>query len=456
MEVTLKDRNQRGSVLIMMVVFVMMIAVMFVSLGGVTNRQYQQGGLAAQDETAFQIAEAGLNYARWRLAHNGTDFSSSQQQVYDQLHGLLGTYSLTFVAPQAGSTIVAITSVGTTANAPARSVKLKATYGKPSFAKYAVLINDNVWFDETISGAVHSNGGIRMDGQSDSSMTSAKATYTCTSAQGCSGNQTKPGVWGSGANSALWKFPVASVDYGALTSDLASMKTAAQSASTYYAGSGAYGYHIVFNSNGTYTLYKVTSKTNNISSYFPDTGWVSSSYDIKNQSLITSATVPDNGILFFEDSVWVEGTITKHVTVASGKFPESPATYTDIILNNSITYNNVKDGTRAFGAVAQGNVLIPNSGAANNLEIDGAFVAQHGRYGRRYYNTGSYILRNSVTLYGMIASNLVPVTTWVDGSGAVIGGYRTGASSYDPYLLYGPPPFFPTTGSYQFLSWEQE
>ena len=439
-----------------MVVFVMMIAVMFVSLGGVTNRQYQQGGLVAQDETAFQIAEAGLNYARWRLAHNGSDFSPVQQDVSDQFQGLLGTYNLTFVAPQSGSTIVQITSVGHTANAPVRDVTLRATYGKPSFAKYALLLNDDVWFGKTITGAVHANGGIRMDGQSDSIMTSAKATYICQSTQVCSGNPTKPGVWGSGGNAALWQYPVPAVDYAGLTSDLLSMKTAAQSAGTYFGSSGGYGYHIVFNSNNTYSLYKVTSKKSNIYSYFPDTGWQNSSYDIKNQTLLTSATVPSGGILFFEDTLWVEGAVTSRITIAAGKFPENPSTYTDIIINGSVTYNGVKDGSRVIGAIAQGNILIPYSNAANNLELDGAYVAQHGRFGRRYYNSGSYILRNNITTYGMVASNLVPVTTWVNGSGSVIGGYQNGSSSYDPHLLYGPPPYFPTTGEYQFLSWEQQ
>jgi hypothetical protein len=83
-------------------------------------------------------------------------------------------------------------------------------------------------------------------------------------------------------------------------------------------------------------------------------------------------------------------------------------------------------------------------------------VAQHGRFGRRYYSTGAYITRNTINQYGMMASNLVPVTTWVNGSGGVISGYRNGTSSYDSNLLYGPPPFFPTTGQYQFLSWEQK
>jgi hypothetical protein len=435
--------------------FVMMVAVMFVSLSGVTNLQYRQGAIAAQDETAFQIAETGLNFARWRLAHNPTDFSSVQQEVYDQLKGVLGTYTLTFEAPIEGSTIVNITSVGHTANSPNRDITLEAAYGKPSFAKYATLVNDNVWFGGAISGAVHSNGGIRMDGQSDSVVTSAKATYTCQSSQGCS-NVTKPGIWGTGGDASLWSFPVPAVDYAALTVDLLSMKTAAQSAGTYYGPTDAFGYHAVFNANSTYSLYKVTAKTANISSYFPGTGWQDLSHDIASEILLSTSTVPSGGILYFEDTLWVNGSISGRVTVASGRFPDISSTNTDIILNGDITYGGVKDGTRVFGAIAQGNVLIPYSGAPNNLQLDGAYIAQHGRFGRRYYSSGAYVLRNSLTKYGMTGSNLVPVTAWVNGSGTVIGGYAGGSDSYDPHFLYAPPPFFPTSGEYQFLSWNQK
>ncbi len=446
--------HQSGGILIMTVVFVMMLGIMFMSLSGITNLQYHQGGLTAQDETAFQIAEAGLNFARWRLAHSPTNFTSTTQEVTDQLKGLLGTYTLTFTAPIQGSTVVKISSVGHTTNAPARDVTLEATYGRPSLAIYAALTNDDVWYKSTITGAVHSNGGIRMDGVSDSSMTSAKATYVCLPNHGCS-NETKPGVWGTGVNSALWQFPVASVDYSGLTVDLLSMKTAAQAAGTYFGSSGSYGYHLVFNSGNTYSLYRVTAKTAVISSYATNTGWQNLSHDIATQSFLSSGTVPANGIMYFEDTLWVNGDISSRVTVATGRFPDTPSTNADIIINGNISYGGVRDGTRVFGAVAQGNILIPYSAAPANLQIDGAYVAQHGRFGRRHYTTGSHVLKTNISRYGMIASNLVPVTAWSSGS-TVISGYQTGNSAYDPNLLYGPPPFFPTSGQYQFLSWTQK
>lgn len=448
----MKHVKGKGNILIMVVIMVMMIGVMFASIGGVTNLQYRQGGLAAQDETAFQIAEAGLNFARWRLAHSPTNFNPVEQQVSDQLQGVLGTYSLTFVAPVAGNTIVTIVSKGYTANAPDRDVTLTATYGIPSFAKYVFITNEDVWYGGEIHGQVHSNGGIRMDGNSDSIMTSAKATYVCQSFHGCH-NQTQPGIWGDGTDSALWQFPVPAIDYSGLTLNLIDMKTAAQNAGTYFGPSGAQGYHIVFNSNNTYSVYRVTQKTPVIRSYAADTGWEWASHDIAAETLLSSAVVPDNGVIYVEDTLWVNGDIRTHVTVASGRFPDTPSTNADIILNGSISYGGVYDGTRTFGAIAQKNVLIPYSGASDNLQLDGAYLAQHGRFGRRYYATGAYRFRASMNLYGMIASNFTPVTTWVDSNSAVLSGYQTSVSTYDANLLYGPPPFFPTSGEYQFLSW---
>ena len=55
----------------------------------------------------------------------------------------------------------------------------------------------------------------------------------------------------------------------------------------------------------------------------------------------------------------------------------------------------------------------------------------------------------------MPRSNLAPATAWLDDNGQVTSGYQQGESSYDKNLLYAPPPHFPTTGQYQFISWEE-
>jgi len=444
--------------LIMTLVFVAMFLVIFMSLAGVVNRTYHESVLQAQDETAFQIAEAGLNFARWRLSHAPDDFSTQTNTVTDQLAGDLGEYTVTFEAPISGSTIVLITAEGATANQSGRSVVLRARYGRPSLARFSSITNGDVWYgDEEIFGVIHANGGIRMDGTSDSLVTSAQETYTCQSVHGCS-NQTKPGVWGTGEIAELWDYPVAAVDYNGITADLLEMKTVAQDTGTYYGPSGDYGYEIQFNADNTYTISQVTARGPNVWSWGPATGWLYTSHDVGTTVLVDTEDVPSGGVIYVEDNVWVSGDIRDRVAVAAGVFPDTPSTNVDVILNGNISYDGVRDGTRAFGVIAQRDVLFPWSGAPDNMVIEGAFIAQKGAFSRRYYNgygADAHQLKSSLTLYGMLASNGIPVTAWVSG-GSTVSGFQGGSSSYDPNFLYGPPPYFPTSGQYEFISWEEQ
>lgn len=448
---------QSGSTLTMTLVFLVMFTVIFVSLAGLVSRTYHQSLLQAQDETAFQVAEAGLNFARWRLAHNPEDFSAVSRELADQFGGALGTYDVTFVQPIAGNTIVYITSVGQTVSQPSRRVTLSARYGQPSLARYASITNGDVWYGGAINGAAHSNGGIRMDGQSNSLMTSSKATYPCQPVHGCSSPwQTKPGIWGGGTKSELWEFPVAPIDYNALTIDLLSMKEAAIAADTYYGPTNRPGYQIVFNANNTYTISEVRTKGPNVEScmYSPTWKCEKSSYDVNQLTAIETRPVPANGVIFVEDTLWVKGDIRSRITVAAGAFPDQTATNVDIITNGSITYGGVHDGTRAFAAVAQRHILLPWSSVPDAMVLEGAFVAQKGSFHRRYYSHNPHRLKTSLTRYGMVASNGVPATAWVN-NGAVVSGFQQGSSTWDSHMLYGPPPYFPTSGQYEFISWEE-
>lgn len=439
----------------MTLVFVTMFVIIFAALTGLVTRSYHQAVLQTQDEVAFQVAESGLNYARWRLAHEPTNFDSETKQVSDQFAGVLGSYVVSFTQPVAGSTLVMITAEGQTAAQPTRKVTLRARYGVPSLARFVAITNDDVWYKSEIKGTVHANGGIRMDGQSDSLMMSAKETYTCQTYHGCNPATTKPGIWGTGETPSLWEFPVPVIDYAAITADLLDMKNTAMAANTYYGPSGKYGYRIVFNNNNTYTIYKVTKKGTSVPTYMPETGTVTTSHDVSTQTLVETKAVPSGGVIFTEDTLWVNGEIRDRVTVAAGRFPDSPSTNADIIIYGDITYSDVHDGTRVFGAVAQRHVLIPWAGAENVLELDGALIAQNGRFIRPYYTTSPHVLKNKIERFGMTASNKPPATAWVNSSGQVISGYQQGELTYDPNLLYGPPPYFPTNGDYQFVSWDE-
>jgi hypothetical protein len=54
---------------------------------------------------------------------------------------------------------------------------------------------------------------------------------------------------------------VPAVDFSALTANLSSLKATAQGGGIYLSPSSAQGYSLVFNSNGTVSIYKVTNLT---------------------------------------------------------------------------------------------------------------------------------------------------------------------------------------------------
>jgi hypothetical protein len=235
------------------------------------------------------------------------------------------------------------------------------------------------------------------------------------------------------------------------------MKSTAQAGGGYYASSGAEGYHIVLKTNDTFDLYKVTSVTsyssncqNDSSGASGQTGW--GTWSIQNQQFIGNKVIPANGIIFIEDHVWVDGKInTARVTIAAGKFPDSPSTRKNITVNSDLLYTNY-DGTDTIALVAQGNV---NAGLSSedDLRIDAAIIAQNGRVGRYYYSNrcGTGYTRSTITLFGMIASNIRYGFAYTDGT-----GYQTRNIIYDQNLLYAPPPNFPLTSSqYTTISWDE-
>ncbi len=455
-----KQVEQAGTMLIFVVVMTgifMMVLAGFLSL---IQYQLKLTNARIAEIQATHIAEAGANYYKWLLAHDPDDFQdgtgTSGPYVHDYndpTSGLVGTYSLEIDPPETGSTVVTIRSTGWVNDYPDITKTIEVRHGEPSLAKYSFLTNSDIWLgeDESISGQMHSNGGVRMDGSNDSLVTSALETYTCTSAHGCS-NETKDGVWGSGPNSDLWSYPVPVVDFNTITLDLAEIKTAAQTGGHYYAGQN-YGYHIIFNSDGTYSIYTVTSLMPSINRLDDDdlSGFELQAEEINTETLVGTYDVPASSPIFIEDELWIDGTLNGKITVAAARFPESAATYASIYINDNLQYI-ARDDTNALGLVAQKNILVPKH-APDDLTIDAILLAQKGRVMRLLYSP--YNVQNSIQVYGGIITNKIWTWTWVNGSQITVDGYDNTSSIFHTNLLYEPPPYFPTSGEYDFISWEQ-
>jgi len=439
-----------------------------------TSRQVSNG------EKSLQIAEAGIDYYRWHLAHAPTDFQDGTGGPGPYIHdfrdkngNIIGQFSLDITPPSLGSTLVRVKSTGSTTADALISRVITVQFAKPSIAKYAVVANNFMRFGEgtEVFGSIHSNQGIRFDGLTHNLITSAVASYNDPDHGG--GNEfgvhthvapTDPlppapvpprvDVFEIGR-----EFPVPVVDFAGITADLAQMKTDAQVDGFYRPNAGALGYHVILKTNDTFDLYRVTSLVNPPygCSNPGQSGW--STWSIQNQQLIGNYPFPANGIIFLEDNIFIDGQIdTGRLTIVAAVLPDNPTSRKSIIINNDLLYTNY-DRSDVIGLIAQDNINI-GLVSEDDLQIDAALIAQNGRVGRYYYRPpwwiwprcSPYHQRQTITLWGMIATNQRYGFAYTDGT-----GYQIRNLNYDSNLLYGPPPNFPlTSDQYVTLTWEEE
>lgn len=428
---------------------------------------------------AFAIAEAGLEYYRWHLAHypddvqNGTGLPGPYVITYDDPEvGTAGTATLSINGNEACGrlTSVDIVSTGAPEDAPTVTRTVEARYARPSVGTYSYILNDSVWAgsDRVILGPYHSNGGVRMDGTANSGVSSSLSTWNCTSSYGCSPSQpTAPGVVGNGPNQTLWTYPVPQVDFSAIAADFGTLKTLAQSDGVYYARyssstastSPAYwnGYRITFNADDTMTVRRVNNTTslsvtpvNSAEAWNTDRALVSS-----DAAYETRAIPADCGLIYVEDNVWVDGTVPSKITLVAANVVNAniaPNAY----LRGNLQYE-ATDGTDGFTLIAENNVLIaPN--VPTDTTLNGIFIAQGGAFGFNAYTCASgYAVKGSLVILGTTVSNKRTGTKWTSTCSGSNKGFQTRVDSYDRYVATDPPPFTPVVSNdYQFVDWREE
>lgn len=494
----LNPLNQEGFLLPALLTFMIAMGIITGAVLEVILNNFTVVGNNVNSQRAFNVAEAGLNYYLWHLSHNSTDFKDGQStpstpdptlgygpyvHTYVDSNAVNeGTFTL-WIKPQgSGSTIATVRSIGKV-NGYSGTRTVQAQIGAPSFASYAVVSDDALWFGSTESadGPVHSNAGIRMDGSSDAEISSANATYTPAYANGgCSGsNCSHPGVWCDTSvttpvncntrNKSNWIYPVTSVDFNQVSSSLCTMKKVAfadYSATSALATqanactqvpttrTNAYvpqysttsfsiskGYLIKLNSNNTYDLYKVNSEDDTKTPYSSALG---------TTLVASNIGVPTSGVIFVEDNVWVTTptNFAGRVTIASGRL--ASANSTNVVVAGPLLYST-KNGNDAIGLVAEDSIYIapyaPPSSGTFNFEVDGALLAASGNvmYGEGGLNQNENTYRtnsNSCTrgwvnanqtflFYGSVANRQTWTWTWDNGTGSCGDSVKatTGAAS---------------------------
>lgn len=476
----LKNKN-RGLILLNVLVFGSIAVMVIIALTSWFSVTYRGTKKVVDEEQAFHIAEAGIEYYRWHLAHAPQDFTDGNpittpqpyvHEFLDKNTDKIGEFHLRITPPVSGSTLVVVESKGILDSSGA-SKTIRAELAKPTFAKYAFISNQNIRLGEgtEVFGMIHSNEGVRFDGIANNLVTSAQTTYDDPDHTGplewsvhthlnpVDSNPPTPltdrfDVFKSGR-----EVGVPAIDFDGLTAKMAELKTSAQSSGMYHGSSGKSGYNVVLKTDGTYDLYRVDSLINPHNSCNNALGQQSwGSWSINKRILMDNYDIPDNGVIFLEDHTWVEGQINdQRVTIAVARFPEAPGQYRNIILNKNLTYTN-KDGRDVIGLIAQGDINV-GMVSEDNLVVDAAMIAKNGRIGRYYYrgpwnnNPGCspYHTRNSIDVYGMIGTNGRYGFAYTDDT-----GYVDRVVNYDANLLYSAPPQFPLTADqYEIISWEE-
>lgn len=479
----LNKNQEKGQLSIAVLIFGMLGVTI---LGGLiiwVDSELRIAARSSDQAKALVVAEAGVEYYRWHLAHDPNDFQDGTGQPGSYTHdymdkdgNVIGQFILNIIPPAQGSTVVTLESTGKISGNSSVEKIIRVKMQQSSLLRFAAVSHSDIYFPTgtEVFGPVHSNGGVHFDGIAHNVVTSALQEYNDPEHSGNNeyGVHThvapadplatnppnvpnRPDVFLAGR-----QFPVPPIDFTGFSSDLATIRAQAVSSGHYFgpSGIGYEGYHIVLKTNDTFDLYKVdelVDAPNGCINVQGQQNW--GTWSIDEEDFIQNYPFPANGIVFVEDFLWVDGQINgAKLTLAAGLLPENPSKLKDIIINKDLLYTNY-DGTDVIGLIAQGDFSV-GWVSEDDLRIDAAVVAKSRRIGRNYYRPPSgnqprcspYHVRNVLTMYGILASYDEYGMSYTDGT-----GYLQRNIIYDPNLIFSPPPDFPVGQGYVQISWEE-
>ena len=419
------------------------VAIVTISLANIKTARIHNSKI-----TSMAIAEAGINYYMWHLSHDPSDYCDGMTCPAESPYGpfthdyksdygdTLGTYDLFITPPDEGGSTVVVKSVGKVdGENPTRTIV--AELGIPSFTKFTLMVNGSqLWVGdgEKITGTVHVNGsGMYNEGEITDDASSTEVEYN-----GWFGLQ--PGVAGPGIFGGAKLYPVPQVDFNQVDVDILTLRNNARDLGEgdYYASSGRRGYHIVLNTDN-YDVY-VVRRYNSYGHY------------ITRENFQGNYSYPSEGIIFFEDNLWIEGKISdQQITLIAADPEANQSQMKRMVVTNPIEYTYY-DGTDKIGMITQTDILLARN-APHDMEIDAAMIAKEGEVKINYY-PGE--IKGNIRVWGSIAHTTGLVWTYATTGGTILSGYATTETVMDTNNVINPPPQFPTTGAYSILSWREE
>lgn len=172
---------------------------------------------------------------------------------------------------------------------------------------------------------------------------------------------------------------------------------------------------------------------------------------------VSLASYAPNGTIYVNNAnLRIKGTISGKVTVAA--MGSSGAAKGNVWIDDDVIYkDDPKLGPSAdiLGICAQNDVIITDNAANNsNVRIDASIFSLSGGLTAQNYNSRG-VSGTLDLLGGIVQRQRGPVGTF-SGSPPVINNGFQKKYRYDSRLMVESPPFFPTTGSYEILSWYEK
>ncbi len=440
-------RKSKGFYLPVIMMLSTVFIVMVTALISLSLSNLKIAELNNKKVSAMSIAEGGINYYLWHLAHNNTDYCDGnicsgsapygpyRHDYLNQSGVSIGNYDLYITPPSVSRQVVAVKVIARV-NGKSPEKTIVSELAIPSFTKYTLLASsEQLWIGsgEKIDGSIHVNSsGIYNEGEITGDASSTEQTY----ASWYWGTQ--PGVAGTGVFGGAKLYPVPAVDLNQISVDITNLKTMASTTSGKYIDSSrSNGYHIILKSNN-FDLYKVTK-------------YNTTAFSITTESSVGNYSYPSNGVIFVNDNLWIEGTVNNQkITVVAADPTANSNQMKRIIIPNKILYTKY-DGTDKIGLITQTDILLAKD-APTDMEIDAAMIAKNGQIRIDNFNQ----IKNKIKVYGSMSHNTGLAWSYAGNNGSVVSGYRYTETVMDKYNVLNPPPEFPKTGTYSVLSWREE
>jgi len=167
-----------------------------------------------------------------------------------------------------------------------------------------------------------------------------------------------------------------------------------------------------------------------------------------------SSFAPNGVILVKDANIRISGTLSGRVTVGSIG-PTGNSKQGNIFIDDDLKLNsNPQQGSSSdmLGLVAENNVVISDNVAnKKDVIIQASVFSRSGSFTAENYDSRA-VSGTIQLLGGIIQSKRGPVGTFSGTPPKIVSGYLKNYK-YDTRFLYDAPPFFPTTGNFEIVSW---